>query len=330
VAIQKRRITNRKITRFNRFKRFCTLVGILATTAFGSCSSRKPDLSKAKPVVTSKAPEKKLRFRCYDYKDKKLRVYVEDRSIQRKGKELGSEHLLQFSQLRIDENTPKPLAYFCNHDGHLFWVTANSVYIKKLKMENNGLVVGRELDVKIRHSNEFTEPTKTRLNVDIWKNPNKRWEDIPVAIITNTGFFQVARFSENAIARGKLDRAVIDLKSAQELRIEDRWHNIGVEQGVVKVLSGNGFSIIPLGIRGVGKVGVFYYLKFKGKPKDSFKDMKKFIETTLLYKRKTNLKNIFSISQPARFDGEQGGWVINLLGEDKNGKVIHLFPRLID
>lgn len=337
MAVQLIKAQRGKTARPGRFRRFCVLVGILALSAFGNCSSKKHELKKAKPAVTSQVKKKQLKFRCYNYKDKELRVYVEGSTQTGKERQLGKEHQLHFSQLRIkdEKSNTKPLAYFCNHAGFLFWVTADAVYIKKLDIEKNRLEVSKEKEVRVTHPNEFTEPRNVKVKADIWHNPDEKWENIPVALISNTGFFHVARYSEKAVASGKLDRANIDLKTEEKLSEENRWLNNGVESGVVKVLSSREFSIIPLGVKGkgkvrIGKVLVFYYVKFEGKPGVSFLGMDRDIDTTLLKKRKQNLENIYAIYKPPRFDIEQGGWVVNLLGEDRKGKTIHLFPTLID
>lgn len=329
MAVQKRRIKDNKTTRFNRFKRFCTLVGILATTTFGGCSSNKPDLSKGKPAISSKEKKKQLRFRCYDYKDKKLRVYIEDKSKQSRGKETGREEQIDFSSLGIKdkEKNLKPLAYFCNHNGYLFWVSTDTVYIKKIKVEKEKLIVSKVLEVNHLEPDEFVVPGVKVVSADIWKNPDANWEKIVVATLSQTGLFQASRYSLKSQINEEPERRIINLMYDNELENEDRWKDEGIAGATVSVLNDREFSAIPIGVKGKGNVQNIYYIVFTGKPGESLRLDKWDAEAIMLTDGNPNLINIFKITKPVRYEKSKGGWCVNLLGElgmKKNGKLIRL------
>lgn len=327
--------------RWNRFKRFCVLVGILTLPFLSSCS--KSDTQKrltqkpTKTIVDRRQAKTKLpKIQCYDYKDKVLRVYVEDKP-KRKGQELGSEYPLHFSKIGINKKgDSEPLAYFCTNNGHLFWVTADTVYIKKISFENQSFRVTHEFKEEHtypdEHKDEYSKEHKGKyskprvISADILRSPDLHWRNIPVATLTDTGIFQVARYSPLAMARGKPDRAIVRLRHDNDIDVKNRWPAKGVAGGVVHVLSSKEFSVIPLGVKGEGEVRNFYYIALvKG---EVFRSRNWVTATMTPWKRNPELHNIFKITKPVRWDEESGGDVVNFLFETKDAKVLQLFKMV--
>jgi hypothetical protein len=293
------------------YGRWMVLASTLALSAFNlDCPRHLP-------------PEREpAKMRCYDYGGKTLMVYVQNET---NGKELGKEVSLDFPQLGIQDGE-EPLAYFCTSSGHLFWVTNDSVYVRRISLEDDQLRVEKVLNASHIKPDEYAEPGVKVISADIWRNPGESWENITVATLTNTGLFQAARYSLEALASGNLDRAIFDL--ASRLKEENRWPEEGVSGGVVRVLDNEMFVAIPLGKRGQGSVRSFYNIIFEGERGKPFTDRTMGISTMKLWKNNPELKNLIGISSSVRYDRSLGGWVVNLTGENQSGKLFQMLPLL--
>lgn len=292
------------------YRKWVVLVPMLALSAFNLDCSRHQPAEKKPPIM-----------RCYE--GRPLMVYVQDGTS--KGKELGREVSLDFSQLDI-QGGEEPLAYFCTSSGHLFWVTKDTVYVRRISLEDDKLGVDKVLNASHIKPDEYAVPGVKVISADIWRNPDESWENITVATLTNTGLFQAARYSLEASATGNLDRAIFDLASS--LKEENRWPEKGVSGGVVRVLDNEMFVVIPLGKKGQGSIRSFYNIIFEGERGKSFTDRTMGIRMMKLWKNNPELKNITDISSPVRYDRSLGGWIVNLTGEDQSGKLFQMFPIL--
>ena len=193
-------------------------------------------------------------------------------------------------------------------------------------MENDQLRVGKVLNASHIKPDEYAEPGVRVVSADIWRNPDESWENITVATLTNTGLFQAARYSLEALASGNPDRAIFDLTGS--LKKENQWPEKGVSGGIVRVLDNEMFVVIPLGKRGKGSVRSFYNIIFEGERGEPFTERTMGIRMMQLWKNNPELKNIVDISSPVRYDRSLGGWVVNLTGENQRGKLFQMFPIL--
>ena len=315
---------------FCRFKRFVVLAGALASSIFCGCSSntdiRYNKVPASQPTVIQQ--KETVKMRCYDYHNNKLNVYIENVAESRPEKQLGSEKKLNFTELGIayEKDNVKPLAYFCTHAGYLFWVTADAVYLRRITVSGDAFKVEKILDAKHVEPDEYAVAGVKVVSADVWQNPAEHWEKITVATLTNTGLFQAMRFSEKALINNNPERAIYNLVNDNLLELNERWPEKGVLSGIVRVLDYGRFSIIPLGIKGKGSVRNFYYIELKGKQDEIFRLMKADITTMQPWKRNPQLKNIFEVSKPIRYEKRLGGWVVNLTGEKRNGMILPLFP----
>lgn len=315
-----------RIPKFRRLKKFCLLAASLASIVGSENSVSKADVKRNIPEVASTQPasQPSQRIRCYEYKNKELRVYIEKNT--KTETETGKEIPLSYSQLNIkdENNNARPLAYFCNHAGYLFWITTDTIYIRRIIIGNEKLGINNVLETKHIEPDEYAVPGVKVVSADVWRNPEAPWENITIATLTNTGLFQAVRYSMEALVKGKPERRILDL--TRKLDAEDRWPERGVVSGAVGVLDGEKFSIIPIGDRRKGNVRMFYHLALEGK--GSFGEKLAGVNTMYLSKNHPGLKNVFGITKPIRYERKLGGWVVNLIGERRDGKVVHIFPVL--
>lgn len=297
-------------------RKYAVLVSLMGMTLNAGCPGQtaKPEASKGE----------KSHYSCYDYKDGILRVYVE-KDPKKMGR-LGQEFPLQFSELGITEKG-EPLAYFCTYSGHLFWVTPEDVHIRKISIEKGTVKVEKVLDERHVDPDEYKVPGTRVISADIWHNPEERWQRITVATLTNTGLFQAARYSVDAQIDDNPKRGIYNLMYDNHLKKRNRWPQSGIKSGAIGILSGNEFSIIPLGEQGKDSVVVFYYIENKGA--DLFSTEKWNFHPIRLTDGNPDLKNIFAITKPIRYEKKYGGWIVNLLGERANETMMPLFPQLI-
>jgi len=291
---------------WKNLKRWSVLAGALMLST--------PSLDCAKQ--TQKEPPAKMR--CYDYQDKELKVYIEEKD-QKLEAELGNERSLGFSQLEI-KNGNDPLAYFCTHDGYLFWITKDEVYIRKIDLQGDSFTVGEVLNAKHTQPDEYAVSGVKVISADIWRNPEEPYEKITLATLTNTGLFQSVRYSLEAIANNDIDRGITDLATIKE----GPWPKGGISNASVHVLGSEIFVIIPLGEKGKGDITVFYNLE--SKERGPFYRTHALIHTFALTENHPELKNIFAVTSPVRYDKSLGGWVVNLMGEKKDGTEFPIFP----
>lgn len=290
-----------------RFKRWAVLAATLFVCAFPGCKTTQPAVETPSANV-----------RCYDYQDKTLRVYTEDAV-----KESGREMPLSFSKLGI-EGSEEPLAYFCTHSGHLFWVTDEHIFIRRISVEGGSLSVNKVLDARHIDPDEYSVSGTKIISADVWRNPDENYENITVATLSNSGLFQAARYSLIGLARNDTDRAIFDLR--RKLKRSNRWPQENVGRGSLRALDSKTFVAIPLGEKGNGDVTKFYHIVLSAKEGERF--MTGFVDTDAMRLERTNegLKNIFEITSPIRYDRDLGGWVVNLMGEKADGSRVPMFP----
>jgi hypothetical protein len=293
-----------------RLRRWAVLAAALITPilCFGCRESRPTDERTAAKV------------RCYDYGAGKLRVYSEGKSLP--GEELGRETSLSFSSLKIKGNA-EPLAYFCTHSGHLFWVTDERIFIRRISLQDNDTNVEKVLDARHVDPDEYAIPGTKIISADVWRNPVEGFENITVATLSNTGLFQAARYSLVGLARNDTDRAIYDLRA--KLRKGNRWPE-DIRRGSLRALDSHTFVAIPLGERGKGVVRNFYHLELTAKRGQTFVSGKIHTETMKLESTAEGLRNIFEITSPIRYNRDLGGWVVNLTGEKMDGSEFPIFP----
>jgi len=303
------------------FRKYVFLAGMMSASIFFSCQHKTDPRMQKKEAPT--------RTRCYDYKEKKLRAYFEQDGGSGKNKELGTEHTIQFSKLGITDGRggAEPLAYFCTHSGHLFWLTSDTIFIKKISRSNGRLEVSDVMRVRHTEPDEYTVPGVRVVSGDIEQNPDSDWEMIAVATLTNHGLFQAARYSRKAIVNNEPERTIYNFRYDNKLSEKDRWPEQGIASGIVRVVGREKFVVIPIGEMGKGNVRNFYFVELKGKQDDSFRSRDGTFYTMHLWEKNPDLKNVFGSSIP-RYDRSSGGWVANLEAETIDGKIRKLFPIL--
>jgi hypothetical protein len=293
-----------------RFRRSAVLSATLLTSAFCfGCKGGAPESGRSE-----------ANLRCYDYEGGKLRLYSEGTAAQ--GKELGSERPLPFKNLGIKSDA-QPLSYFCTRSGHLFWVTDEHVFIRRIALKAGSVSVEKVLDARHVDPDEYAVPGTRIISADIWRNPDGRYDDITVATLSNTGLFQAARYSLLGLARNDTDRAIYDLRS--KLKQGNRWPE-GIERASLRALGRNTFVAIPLGEEGRANVTNFYHLELTAKRGQTFVSGRIHTETMKLTSTHEGLKNIFAITSPIRYNRDLGGWVVNLMGERADGSQMPVFP----
>lgn len=324
---KERRITT-QVPKSSRFKRFCLLASTLATFLGYGCSTSKAEVGKPKvgAASSSQSAQNSDKMRCYDYKEKEMKVYIEKSA--KSDQEIGMEIPLHFSKLEIkdEKNNSVPLAFFCTHDGHIFWITAEAVYIRRITLLNDKLEVKKILEAKHTEPDEYAVSGVKVVSADIWRKPDESWQNITVATLTNTGLLQASRYSLEDMAKSDAKRGILDL--ARKLKKENRWPEKGIVGGVIGVLDGDKFSAIPIGERHRGNVRNYYYIVLEGDDGAPFEKRDFGVRTLKLSGDHPGLKNVFGITKPIRYDRKLGGWVVNLIGERKDGKVVHIFPVL--
>jgi hypothetical protein len=294
--------------RLRGFKKWTVLAAAVALPLF-ACSKKQPENHTSSTI------------RCYDNKNKQLHSYVENET-QDKSEELGKEFSIDVSQLGVSD--PDPLAFFCTHSGHLFWITNEYVHIRKLSLEKGHIKASKVLDARHVDPDEFQVPGVKVMSADIWRNPDEAWQNLTVATLTNTGLFQIARYSLKGAARNKPDRGIYDL--ASKLKPESRWPRNGVVGGSIRALGNTEFVALPVGEEGKGKVDKFYHISVHVKPGELIASSKLDTTTITPWEVDSDLKNIIEISSPIRYDGSLGGWVVNLVAEKENGETEPVFP----
>ncbi len=269
---------------------------------FGSCKAEEtPDM------------------RCYDYENNMISVYVEGNN----GKELGKELPLRVSQLAVKDENEKPLAYFCTHSGHIFWVTKDTVYIRKLSFQDGMFVTTKLLENSHIKPDEYAVPGVRVVSADIWQNPDAPWEKITVATLTNTGLFQAARFSVQDMVDNTPDRAIYNLKKSKLGK--ERWPENGVKGAYVKVLDSRMFTAIPLGEKGKGSVRNFYNISFTGNEERPLVKQGLEIEIVQIGLKYQHIRNITGITIGVRHDKGLGGHIVNMSAENLDGGISPIF-----
>ena len=303
------------------FRKYVLLAGMMSASVLFSCQH------KTDPIMHKK--EAPAKMRCYDYKEKKLRVYFEQDGGRGKNKELGSEDVIQFSKLRITDGREgaEPLAYFCNHSGQLFWLTSDTIFIKKISISNGKLEVSDVMRVRHTEPDEYAVPGVRVVSGDIEQNPDSDWEKIAVTTLTNNGLFQAARYSRAAMVNNEPERTIYNFRYDNKLSEKDRWPEKGIANGIVRVVGSEKFVVMPIGEKGKGNARNFYFVELKGERDDSFRSRDGIFYTMHLWEKNPDLKNVISSTIP-RYDKSSGGWVANLEAETVDGKIRKLFPIL--
>ena len=252
-----------------------------------------------------KGPEK---FRCYDYQDQTLRVHVGDNEYP----------------LRIDGE--QPMDYFCTNSGHLFWLTKDYLYVKKLSRRGSKIDMEELFKDKHTSPDEYAVEGVKVVSGDIWDNPTANWENVNIATITNTGFFQTVRYSLSDIANNNPDRGTKELSMLSEL---NRWPGTAADASV-RIVGEEHFVVVPTGEKGKGEFKKFYVISFEGEKGSRFYGRMVSVTAKNLPLLYTDLHNIVEITSPIRYDRSQSGWVVNLLGERQDGSTFPILVNVVD
>ncbi len=318
MEIQKKKFANRPSDpqKRNRFKRLCLAAGLLAASIFGNCT---------------KETQREHETRCYGLKNGNLSVYVDRKNKSSLNNELGEEQQIDFSKLNLADNKDnrEPLAYSCTHSGHLFWVTKDTVYIKKLSLIGERFAIAKVLDAKHVDPSEYSKESVRIVSADIWNNPDEKYDQITIATLTNTGLLQASLYSLKDLVNQTPQRAILNFVNDNVLDLKNKWPDKDVSAGAVNILDRYRFSVIPLGEKGKGSVRSMYYVEFGGKAGESLKARKWSVEAIQIWDGNPTLKNIFRIVAPVRFKKEEGGWFVDLQGEKEDGNLIDMVPLIL-
>jgi len=289
----------------------------------GGASARRAFMAAAalsSIVFVSGCAKEKESFRCYDYQNGSLKVYVENGNAN--PRELGTETSVGRAELAV---AGEPLAYFCTNSGHILYVSEDTVYIRKLSPRGGGFGVERILEYRHTAPDEYGVPGVQVVSADIWRNPDAPYERLTVATLTNTGIVQASRYSLEGVASNDPDHGLFDL--TRKLRDDLRWPR-GVSSATVHVLDSEEIAVVPIGERGKGSSRIFYHIAFAGDGSKPLYSRMMDIQTMKVFDNFPDLRNIFEVSEGVRFDRSLGGWIINLRGERADGSTFPIFAIL--